>query len=359
MAENKDGQEKTESATAKRLNEARNRGQVSKSMDVTTAAILLVGGSAIFIYGNEMFADLQNFMKYIFSNSTNIIVTEQNLSHYFFEVIVILAQILLPILLTIFAIIFVSEISQVGFKIATEKFTKGLNFKQIFNPFSGMKRMFFSGRSLFELAKGIAKLLIIGYVVYDVLASKAEKMISLVEVPFGDIAKFIVDMSFELILKVGIIYILIAAADFFYQRYRFKEDMKMTKQEVKEEGKQAEGDPKVKARIRALMRGRIRRLMLKNVKQADVVITNPTHFAVALMYKQGTMSAPRVVAKGADFLALQIREIAEKNDVTIVEQPPLARALFYSVEIEQEIPEELFKAVAQVLAFVYNLKRRA
>lgn len=358
MAENKDGQEKTEKATPKRLNEARNRGQVSKSMDVTTASVLLIGGSAIFIFGKSLFANLQYFMKYIFANSTNIIVSEQNFKLYFPSIMIFLAKILLPILLTVFAVVLISEISQVGLKIATEKFTKGLNFKQIFNPFSGMKRIFFSSRSLFELAKGIAKLLVIGYVVYDVLAGKSEQMVGIIEMPHGDIANLIVDVSFELIIKVGLIYILIAAADFFYQRYRFNEDMKMTKQEVKEEGKQAEGDPKVKARIRALMRGRIRKLMLKSVKEADVVITNPTHFAVALIYKQGTMSAPKVLAKGVDFLALQIRDIAEKNGVPIVEEPPLARALFYSVEIEQEIPEELFKAVAQVLAFVYGLKKR-
>ncbi len=150
---------------------------------------------------------------------------------------------------------------------------------------------------------------------------------------------------------------MIAIADHFYQKYRFKEDLKMTKHEVKEETKQAEGDPKVRARIRQLMRGRIRKLMMGNVPAADVVITNPTHFAIALQYKQGQMTAPKVIAKGADYLAAQIKEIARENGVPIVENKPLARTLFYTVEVDQEIPENMFKAVAQVLAYVYQLKK--
>lgn len=359
MAENKEGQEKTEPATAKRLNEARMRGQVAKSMDVTTAAVMLFGGLIVFILGHQLMDNYREFMRYAFYNSGHLELTYQNITGLYYDIMSFLAKSLLPILLIIFVILFSAEVSQVGLKIATKKFTEGLMFKQIFNPFVGLKKIFFSGRSLFELVKSIAKILLLGVVVYWVLEDEAPKILHMLDRPFSDIAAYMAAMSLELVVKVGVVYIIIAVADFLYQKYRFKEDMKMTKYEVKEEGKQAEGDPKVKARLRQIMRQRIRRLMMQNVEQADVVITNPTHFAVALEYKTGEMNAPKVVAKGVDFLAIRIMEIASKQDIPVVEQPPLARAIYFNVEVEQEIPEDLFKAVAQVLAYVYQLKKRA
>ena len=357
MAENKDGQEKTEPATAKRLAEARNRGQVSKSQDVTTAAVLLIGTIIVFIFGKPMLANIQYFMTEIFRKSTQIQITDHTTPQYFSDFMLFLANILLPILVSIFAVVLISEISQVGLKIASKKFTEGLN-KQIFNPFAGLKKIFFSTRSLFELIKSLLKLILMGGIVYWVLSDKADETALLIEKPYFELGSFIAKVSMELIIKVGIVYILIAVADFLWQKHKFKEDMKMTKQEVKEEVKQSEGDPKIKARLRSLMRGRIRSLMLKNVKKSDVVITNPTHFAVALSYKPTQNQAPIVVAKGLDYLAVQIRELATEAGIPIVEEPPLARALYYTVEVEQEIPEELFKAVAQVLAYVYSLKRK-
>jgi flagellar biosynthetic protein FlhB len=358
MAENKERQEKTEQASAKRLQEARARGQVSKSMDVTTAAILFLGGASLFILGGPMINQLQDLMRYMLHDATNIQVTDQNVFSFYLKLLVFLAKILLPILGVIFAISFASEVGQVGFHFATKKFSEGLQFKQIFNPFSGLKKIFFSGRSAFELVKSIVKLSMLGLVVYWVIAARSQETVSLVEKPFAEVGAFLVSMSKELMLKVGGCYIIIALADYLYQKHRFREDMKMTKQEVREETKQTEGDPKIKSRIRSLMRQRIRRLMLQNVKKAEVVIMNPTHFAVALSYKQASMSAPILVAKGVDFLALQIRQIAEDNNVPIVVQPPLARAIYYSVDFDQEIPENLFKAVAQVLAYVFTLKKK-
>lgn len=163
-------------------------------------------------------------------------------------------------------------------------------------------------------------------------------------------------MALEILLKMGIIYIIIAVADYVYQKWKFGEDMKMTKQETKDERKQMEGDPKVKAQFRSLMRNRIRKLMIDNVGEADVVITNPTHFAVAIKYDQIASGAPVLLAKGLDFIAYQIREKAKETGVPIVENPPLARAIYRNVEVDEEIPEELFKAVAEVLAYVYSLK---
>lgn len=357
MAENQDGQEKSEPATAKRMQEARLRGQVSKSMDVTTASMLLIGGSAVFLLGVPLIENYKNLMRTFFTNMGSFDVNFENTQWFYTNLAVFFGKYLAPIILVIFLVSLFAEISQVGLTVATKKYAEGLPFKQM-NPLKGLKRIFFSGRSIFELFKSILKVSILGLVVYWVLSERAEETIGLMERPFIDIASFMVTISFEIVFKMAIVYISIAVIDYIYQKQRFKKDMMMTKQEVREEIKQVEGDPKIKARLRQLMRQRIRSLMLKNVKKADVVITNPTHFAIALSYKPGKDRSPKVVAKGLDFLALNIRQIAMDNDVPIVEEPPLARALYYSVEIDGEIPEKMFKAVAQILAYVYQLKKK-
>lgn len=356
MAENQDGQEKSELPSRKRLEEAQERGNVAKSTDVTTAGLILLGGMTVFLFGNPLMDNYKSFMQTMFYNSSKLILTDQNFMHYFYLLIGFLAKILLPIIVVIFLIAFIGEVSQVGVKIASKKFTEGAKWKQVFNPFAGLKKIFFSKRSIFELAKSLAKIIILGAVVVNTLWGKDEEIVALLQQPYFEIGTYMVNLSLELTLKVGLVYIVIAVSDLIYQKWQHKEDLKMTKQEVKDETKQSEGDPLVKSRMRQLMRGRIRVAMMKNTEGADVVITNPTHFAVALKYSMGDMNAPKVVAKGADFLALKIREIAEDNDVPIVEEPPLARALYHNVEVDEEIPENLFKSVAQILAYVYQLK---
>lgn len=356
MAENKDGMEKTEQATRKRLDDARDRGQVAKSTDVTTAGLLLIGGLSIFVFGNFMSDLYLGFMTTVFANIHTFEVTDQNLFVYFDRLMEFLGLILFPILATVFLISLAGEVFQVGFKLAPKKFTEGLKFDQVFNPFKNLKKIFFSINSIFELAKSIVKIVILGLVVYIVLNGKSEEIVGLLDRPFMDIGVFMADISLELVWKVGLVYILIALIDFYYQKWKFAEDMKMTKRELKDENKQTEGDPMVKARLRQLMRGKLRNAMLKNSEQADVVITNPTHFAVAIKYKQGEDDAPVVVAKGADFLAAKIREVASENNIPLYEDPPLARLIFFNVEVDDEIPESMFKAVAQVLAFVFSAK---
>jgi flagellar biosynthetic protein FlhB len=286
-------------------------------------------------------------------------ITDQTVILYYQQLILFIAALLVPILLVIMAIGVAAEISQVGFKFATKKFTEGLNFSKIFNPFGGIKKLFFSTQSWVELLKGILKMAVLGLVAFQVLNSKTDRVLDLMARPIQELGSFIFETAFELVFKMGGVFIAIAAGDYFYQKYKFKTDMKMTKQEVKEEGKQMEGDQQTKQRIRQLGRQRLRKIMLQRVKEADVVIVNPTHYAVALQYKPGSGSAPVVVAKGVEFLALKIREIATESNVPIVEEPPLARALYASVEIDQEIPEVLFQAVAQVLAFVFKMKKKA
>ncbi len=356
--ETPDGQQKTEDATGKKLGDARNRGQVAKSMDAVNAAILLLGGWMVFAFGQGMFDKIGGLMTYLLRVAPTITITDTSVPHYYTVLVVFIASIILPLMFVIMAIGVSIEIAQVGFHFATEKFTKGLNLAGVFNPIGGIKRMFFSASAYFEIIKNSFKLLLFAAIVYQVLSSKTEAIILLMQMPFKATATFMATTGFELVVKVGVVYACIAVGDFFYQKHKFKEDMKMSKQEVKEETKQAEGDVAVKQRIRAIGRQRLRKIMLKNVQTADVVITNPTHFAVAISYQQGRMNAPKVVAKGVDFLALKIREIATQNNVPIVEDPPLARTLYAACEVDTEIPEKLFKAVAQVLAYIYRLKKK-
>lgn len=357
MAENADGQEKTEGASQKKLDEGRERGQVAKSTDVTTASILLIGGLAVLLYSTYSINTVKGFMGYILHNSSTLTISDQNVFKYYSELLLFLATILLPIMGLIYIIILSSEIGQVGFKFASKKFTEPESYTKIFKLGAGLKRVFFSSHSIFELIKSLAKIIVIGGVVALIIKNHIDSIVSMLEKPYLEIGSFMYSLSFELISKVGAVYIIIALSDYFYQKWKFSNDMKMTKQEVKDEFKQTEGDPKVKGRVRSYMRSRMRKIMINNVANADVVVTNPTHFAVAIQYENGAMTAPKVVAKGADYLAYKIREKATQNSIPIVEDPPLARALYHNVEVETEVPEELYKAVAKVLAYVYSIKK--
>lgn len=358
MAENKDGQEKSEQASARRFEEAREKGQVAKSQDVTSAAVLLFGGLSVFIFGSSLLTNYKSFLGYMLHNAPTMDITYQNVIKYYPDLLLYMGKLGFPIVLLIFAVVIVAEISQVGLHFATKKFTDPEILFQHFKILSGLKRIFFSTQSLFELGKSLLKMIVILAVVYSVIGSRVGEIVGLIERPFQEIGIYMVSIAKELVTKVALTFIVIALGDFFYQKWKFNQDMMMTKQEVKEEHKQMEGNPQIKGRMRAIMRSRLRKMMMSAVPKADVVITNPTHFAVALKYDNLNMGAPKVVAKGADFLALQIRQVATLNDVTIVEDPPLARALYHNVEVDHEVPEDLFKAVAQVLAYVYKLKNK-
>lgn len=357
-AETPDGQEKTEDASAKKLTDARDKGQVAKSMEIATAAMLLLGGWAVFAFGSSMIDNMMSLMTFMLREAGTIELSEQSIPIYFLRLVLFLGSTLLPVLLVLAVIGTAAEVAQVGFHFATKKFTEGLNFQSVLNPFVGIKRIFFTAKSYIDVLKNIGKVLLLLAVLYNVLADKIDTVAMIMQMPFRDLAAFMAQTGFEMVLHVGAVYMAIAAFDYFMQRKNFKTDMKMTKQESKEENKQQEGDVQMKQRIRAIARQRLRKVMLSRIKEADVIITNPTHYAVAIKYKQGEMGAPLVLAKGLDFLALKIREVATKEGVPIVEDPPLARAIYAACEPDQEIPEQLFKAVAQVLAYVYRLKKR-
>lgn len=358
MAENKDGQEKTEAATGKRLSEARDKGQVAKSMDVTSAVLLLLGGVTIHAFGSPMMDSLSRLLRTLFLQAASVQLTEASIPGYYQDLVFVLAAILLPILSIFFLLALATEIAQVGFHISLKKFTDPATIGKMFQIGPNLKNMLLSSRTVVELLKGMGKFLVIGTIVYSVLRTKVEDLVVLLTLPFHEIAAFMGTLSMELVYKVGGAYILIAASDFFWQKFKFKRDMMMTKQEVKEETKQSEGDMQSKMRIRSIGRDRIRKMMLQRVKEADVVITNPTHYAVALQYKPGQMDAPIVVAKGVDHLAFKIREIATEANIPIVENKPLAQTLYKMVDIDEHIPETLFRAVAEVLAYVYKIKNK-
>jgi len=243
---------------------------------------------------------------------------------------------------------------QVGFVLSAESVQP--KFSKI-DPIQGFGRLF-SIRSLVELVKNIFKIAIVGFAVYIIMRGEAERFVLLVDQSVWGILLYICGVSFKIILSVCLVLIVLAALDYAYQKWEFEKELRMTKQEIKDESKQSEGDPLIKARIRRLQREAARKRMMANVPKADVVITNPTHLAVALLYDQEKMSAPTVVAKGADFIAQNIKDIARKHHVPIVNNKPLAQVLYRKVDVDEIIPANLYRAVAEVLAFVYGMKMK-
>ena len=262
--------------------------------------------------------------------------------------------ILLPILLIGFAVAFISDLFQVKLRPTTKplqpKFSK-------LNPLNGFKKIF-SAQSLVELVKSIAKILLIALVSYSYIKDKGALLYALYDMSMMQAVNLIGETVIDLGIRISAIYMIIAGADFMYQKYKFKNDMKMTKQEVKEEYKNAEGDPEIKGKIKARMREASQRRMMQAIPKADVVITNPTHYAVAIQYDTEVAPAPIVVAKGSDYLAQKIKEIARENNIEIVEDKPLARMLYANVDVDKQIPPELYQAVAEVLAMVYHAQGR-
>ena len=251
-----------------------------------------------------------------------------------------------------FVITFIVTVYQVGWKVTAKPMEPKLSK---FNPINGFKRIF-SKDSLFELLKSVIKVGVIAYVAYTNLVEEADNLFVLYEISLNQAIALVGNIIIEFGIEISIVFIVIGIIDYMYQKWKFGEDMKMTKQEVKDEYKNTEGDPQIKGRIRQKMREASQRRMMQDVPKADVVITNPTHFAVAIKYDAEVSKAPIVVAKGEDYLAQKIKEVARENNVEIVENKPLARMLYHNVDIGAEIPPELYQAVAEVLAMVYHMK---
>jgi flagellar biosynthetic protein FlhB len=282
----------------------------------------------------------------------NVEVTSGAVVALLIQTVQMMALLLAPPMLMVLVVGFFSSFLQIGWLFTTKPMAP--DFSKL-NPITGAAR-FVSKRSLVELIKSLAKVLLVGTVAFKVVSSEFERALFLVDMEVIETVRFLGEVALGILLKCCGILILLGLIDFLYVRWEMEQKMKMSKQEQKEEHKEAEGDPHVKSRIRSLQQQMARRRMMAEVPKADVIITNPTHLSVALRYDRGRMDAPQVIAKGADNVAMRIREIARENNVPLVENKPVARALF-KVDIGKQVPDDLFKAVAEILAYVYGLKR--
>jgi len=346
-------QEKTEQPTPKKIADARKKGTVAQSREIPSAIILLTALGFFFFSGSWMFSSMSEFMSGMLRNIGSFrihdITTASTLS------IIILKNVLaiiLPFMLAVVTAGIVANIVQIGFLFSPEAFSPKLSK---FNPISGIKKLF-SLKSFVELVKSLIKITFVGGIAYLTIKAELKTIPTLMQMDIKDIISFIGTTSFKICMYVSMALIIMAVLDYTYQKYEHTKSLKMTKQEVKDENKQTEGDPKVKARIRSIQIEMSRRRMMEAVPEADVIITNPTHLAIALKFNSEKMVAPKIVAKGAGKIAERIREIASENHVPIVENKPLTRTLFKIADIGDYIPAELYQAVAEVLAYVYRLK---
>ena len=349
------GGEKTEAATPKKLQDARKEGQVAKSIEIITAFMLLglFLGLKVFIgfIGEgflRSFKDIYSSMARIVSDEVNLNIMCSIIGDAMYDICIISA----PLMLIAFVVAIIFNIAQVKWEPTAKPLMP--KFDKI-NPISGMKKLF-SKDKLMELLKSVLKVGVLSYVVYDALKDQYGLLFELYQFTLTNAVVVIGNLIIDLGVKISAFFLIIAAIDLFYQKRKFAEDMKKTKQEVKDEYKNSEGDPQIKGKIKAKMREASQRRMMQALPDADVVITNPTHLAVALKYDKEKSTAPIVIAKGADYLAQKIKEIARENKIEIVENKPVARMLYYNVDVEQEIPPELYQAVAEILAYVYGLK---
>lgn len=349
------GGEKTEEATTKKLNDAREEGQVAKSQDLIVAALLITLFLTLRMFlgylGNGFIENYKAVYQMIPGIVENTFTINTALSLLSFGIGKIILQ-TLPFLIGAFVMAFIANVFQVKWKPTLKPLAPKPNK---FSPIQGFKRMF-SKDKVFELLKAIAKIGLLAYIVYDALKDEWGMLLNLYSLSFMDALSLIGMTIINLGIKISIFFLAFALIDYIYQKRKFREDMKMTKQEVKDEFKQTEGDPQVKGKIKQKMREVSQRRMMQALPEADVVITNPTHLAVAIKYDRNTSSAPVVIAKGADYLAQKIKEAAREYDIEIVENKPLARMLYYNVDLDAEIPQELYQMVAEVLAYVYGLK---
>jgi flagellar biosynthetic protein FlhB len=346
--------EKTEQASGKRLEDSREQGQVARSVEINSFLIFSAGISIIYVAKSTIGSGIKEMTITIFSSLNHLELTVDLLSVYAMRGFVFFISMVAPIFAGLVMLSLAAGYGQVGFKITPKvlqpKFSK-------LNPLNGVKRILFSAHSLVELLKTLTKLLVVGTFAYWVISDAILHSLELVRFSVEEILAYMVSTAFGMVWKISLLYGAIAGGDFFYQKYKHSHDLMMTKQEVKEENKQMEGDPQIKGRIRSKMIQMSRRRMLKDVPNADVVITNPTHVAIALKYDTGKKSAPVVLAKGLDLMAQRIKEVAKKHDIPMHEDVQLARALYKVCEVGDQIPTSFYRAVAQILAHIFQAKQ--
>ncbi len=358
FAKEGNGGEKTEPATAKKLNDARKEGQVAKSREIVNGFSLLALFLVLKFYVGYLGTSLLSLFPAFYDSIPEIttfyqgFMPQADIRLAFRRMLLRVLILVAPILLIGVLIAFVCNLAQVKWRPTTAPLKP--KFRNM-NPTSGFKKII-SVNSLVELIKSILKIGLITYVCYNFLRDKWIYLMNIYDISLMQGLQIIAKLVTDLGIRIAAVYMLIALGDYIYQKVKFSNDMKMTKQEVKDEYKNSEGDPQIKGQIKARMREASRRRMMQALPQADVVITNPTHYAVAIKYDPEVADAPLVIAKGEDYLAQRIKEVAKENHIEIVENKPLARMLYANVDVGQAIPPELYQAVAEVLAFVYHLQ---
>lgn len=348
-------EEKTEKATPKRKQESREKGQVAKSRELISAILLLLMFWGLKVFSPHIINELVLMSKRMLTLSSiqiKDLYTIKNLMNLFVYCIIVFFKICAPILLIALIASLISNYMQVGFLFTAKPLMP--NFNKL-NPLEGVKRIF-SKHTLVEFLKSNIKIFIIGYFIYSYLKDNYRSIPDLISMSVENTAIFIGNAIINIGFRAGFAFLILSIFDYAFQIWDFEKNLKMSKQEVKEEYKQTEGNPQIKSKIKEKQRQLSLRRMMAEVPKADVIITNPTHYAVAIKYDTSLSEAPLVLAKGKDLIAQRIKELAKENKVTIVENKPLAQALYKSVEIGQSIPIELYKAVAEVLAFVYSMK---
>lgn len=347
-------EEKTEVPTPKKRKDTREEGQILQSREVTAAFMLLSSFIGLKFFGEYIISYLLKFMTSTYKAIENIdgLFYENNLMIQFTKIVAVFLGLIAPMLAVAFISALVFSYLQVGFLFTTKPLKPKLSR---LNPIEGFKRLF-SKKALVELVKSILKILLIGYVFYSFMESNIVEMISLSRLEASIIFKKIASLSYSLSMKIAGVLIALGFMDYLFQWRQHEEELKMTKHEIKEEHKQTDGDPQIKSKIREKQRRMAMSRMMQDVPEADVIITNPTHIAIAIKYDMDSYQAPYVLAKGVNLVAENIKKVGGENSIPIIENKPLARALNESVEIGDIIPEELYEAVAEVLAYVYNLK---
>jgi flagellar biosynthetic protein FlhB len=346
--------ERTEQATSRRREEARKKGQVARSKEVSSVVILMGGGSALFLLGSFLYHRISVLMVQYLRQAGTLTLQSANVQALNVDLIQSLLILLTPILGVVLVLSIASHFIQSGtlfsFDLLKFDWTK-------LDPQKGLKQVF-SKQSLAELAKALFKILIIGGAAWSVIKGEGARILLLSDQGLGQIFHYLCSITWSLFLKTGFILVILAGLDYLFQRWSHEKSLRMSKQEVKEESRMTEGDPMVKSRIRNIQRQLAKKRMMAEVPKADVIITNPTHLAVALSYKSKEMEAPKLVAKGAGEIAEKIKEIGRSHRIPIVENKPLAQILYKTVDLGQTIPSTLYQMVADLLAYVYRLKNR-
>jgi flagellar biosynthesis protein FlhB len=347
---------RTEEPTEKKLREARERGQVAKTMELPQAAVVIAGVGAVLLLGTFIYEILVRITRYYLTHFSRMRMTTSNLGLDFMAVLWESAKILLPIFAASIVAAVLANVVQVGFQVSTHPLKFDWS-KLKFDPATVLKRLFFSKQVAMNLVKSLVKVAAIGFISYLIIANDFEDIMRTPDISLASALQVMCFSAFKLIVWSAVVLLALSIPDYFFQRQEFMESLKMTKQEMKEELKETMGDPYMRARLREMQREIVMKNMIREVPKADVVVTNPTHYSVALKYDKDAMEAPTVLAKGVDSMALRIREIAREHGVPMIENRPLAQEMYRRLEVGDIIPEDLFYAVSLIYAELFKKKQ--